>query len=157
MPMSMYWSSTLLTGTPIKNRPVELVHQLKILDVLRDFSGAYEFKMRYCKPVYNGYGYTWDGASNLEELNMKLRAKCMIRRLKKDVMTELPPITHTEVPMELTNRATYNRAEADPIKFIYDEAKNDRDVSLTLNPVPKLNPSPDPMSRMAPTPVSVAA
>jgi SNF2 family DNA or RNA helicase len=118
----------LLTGTPIKNRPVEFVHQLKILGVLPSFDGAYGFKMRYCNPEFNGYGYEWNGASNLEELNMKLRAKCMVRRLKKDVMTELPPITHSEVPMDLNNRSTYDRAEANPIAFIYDEALNDKEL-----------------------------
>jgi SWI/SNF-related matrix-associated actin-dependent regulator 1 of chromatin subfamily A len=84
--------------------------------------------MRYCNPEFNGYGYEWNGASNLEELNMKLRAKCMVRRLKKDVMTELPPITHSEVPMDLNNRSTYDRAEANPIAFIYDEALNDKEL-----------------------------
>lgn len=37
-------------------------------------------------------GCHWDfsGASNLDELQEKLRASCMIRRLKEDVLTELP-------------------------------------------------------------------
>jgi hypothetical protein len=118
----------LLTGTPIKNRPVEFVHQLKVLGLLNNFGGAYKFKMRYCNPTYNGYGYDWNGATNLEELNMKLRSTCMVRRLKRDVMTELPPITHTEVPMTISNRAEYTRADSDPIRYIYEEALNDKEL-----------------------------
>jgi SWI/SNF-related matrix-associated actin-dependent regulator 1 of chromatin subfamily A len=35
--------------------------------------------------------WVFDGSSNLEELNERLRSTCMVRRLKKDVLKELPP------------------------------------------------------------------
>lgn len=47
--------------------------------------------MRYCDGKHNGYGWDFRGASNLEEIQTKLREKFMIRRLKEDVLTELPP------------------------------------------------------------------
>jgi SWI/SNF-related matrix-associated actin-dependent regulator of chromatin subfamily A-like protein 1 len=35
--------------------------------------------------------WVFDGSSNLEELNERLRSTCMVRRLKRDVLKELPP------------------------------------------------------------------
>jgi SWI/SNF-related matrix-associated actin-dependent regulator 1 of chromatin subfamily A len=80
-----------MTGTPIVNRPKELwtlVHAVDPEDLGKSF---FKFAMRYCDARHNGYGWDFTGASNLEELQTKLRAKFMIRRLKEDVLTELPP------------------------------------------------------------------
>jgi SWI/SNF-related matrix-associated actin-dependent regulator 1 of chromatin subfamily A len=46
--------------------------------------------MRYCAATKNRFGWDMDGASNLDELQNKLRESFMIRRLKKDVLLELP-------------------------------------------------------------------
>lgn len=82
----------LLTGTPILNRPVELVPQLTRLGVLDSvFGGTWHFFKRYCDAHKDGFGWKFDGASNLDELQDKLRATVMIRRLKSDVWDELPP------------------------------------------------------------------
>lgn len=50
----------------------------------------------------------WDftGASNLEELNLELRKSGMIRRLKKDVLTELPPKRHQIIELSCPPEAT---------------------------------------------------
>lgn len=79
----------LLTGTPITNRPIELYPLIAYLDGPR-WSSYWKFAQRYCgASEMNG----WDtsGASNLEELQTILRETVMVRRLKKDVLTELPP------------------------------------------------------------------
>jgi SWI/SNF-related matrix-associated actin-dependent regulator 1 of chromatin subfamily A len=75
-----------LTGTPILNRPGELYSMLNWLDP-REWASRFYFARRYCA---GGWGM-FDGASNLEELQLRLRQSLMIRRLKKDVLTELPP------------------------------------------------------------------
>ena len=41
------------------------------------------------------------GASNLDELQSILRDKVMIRRLKKDVLTQLPPKQRQRIPFEI--------------------------------------------------------
>lgn len=78
-----------LTGTPLLNRPAELWPIANYLapDVFRS---KYWYYKTYCAAAYNGYGMDVKGASNLESLQEKLRTTFMIRRLKKDVLTELP-------------------------------------------------------------------
>jgi SWI/SNF-related matrix-associated actin-dependent regulator of chromatin subfamily A-like protein 1 len=83
-----------LTGTPVLNRPIELFPLLSAI-APADFGNFFAFAKRYCnaREVWHGNDSHWDfsGSSHLEELQEKLRASCMIRRLKADVLTELPP------------------------------------------------------------------
>ena len=80
-----------LTGTPIVNRPIELYTLIKALGFNGNLWGQQGYAFRYCNATQTGYGWDLSGASNLEELQDKLRAQLMIRRLKKDVLKELPP------------------------------------------------------------------
>lgn len=80
-----------LTGTPIVNRPIELWPILQSIDpngIGRNFMG---FAKRYCDAYKGDHGWDFTGASNLPELQMKLRTAFMVRRLKQDVLAELPP------------------------------------------------------------------
>lgn len=80
----------LLSGTPIANRPVELFPLINYLDPVT-WGNEWKFKQRYCGAHHNGFGWEFNGASHLDELQDKLRSSIMVRRLKKDVLTELPP------------------------------------------------------------------
>lgn len=109
----------LLTGTPIENRPIELWPLLQLVaasqfDPPKNRIGIispqqrkshpgegpnfWAFAKRYCglkKAYFPGRGRgrsAWDfsGATNLPELSKKLRQTCMVRRLKSDVLTDLP-------------------------------------------------------------------
>ena len=80
----------MLTGTPFLNRPIELWPLLRSLDPFGLGKNWKAFVTRYCAGHQTGYGWDVSGASNLAELQAKLRASIMIRRLKKDVLTELP-------------------------------------------------------------------
>lgn len=94
-----------LTGTPILNRPVELVAQLVALGYLKQSDpktqrGAWKiegtvpwFLYKFCGAEKNRWGTTFNGSSNEIELNEWLRTHCMIRRTKADVLTELPAKT----------------------------------------------------------------
>lgn len=62
-----------LSGTAIVNRPKELLQQLRIMGRLEDMGGEWPFKYRYCGAQTGEWGTTFDGASNLEELHLKLR------------------------------------------------------------------------------------
>ena len=107
-----------LTGTPVLNRPIELVQQLTFLGTLNDMGGFWHFAKRFCD-AHEADGF-WDmnGASNLEELSKRLRATCFVRREKADVIKELPPLQRTVVPVELDNLATYEAALADVISWM---------------------------------------
>ncbi|XP_031779096.1 SWI/SNF-related matrix-associated actin-dependent regulator of chromatin subfamily A-like protein 1 [Nasonia vitripennis] len=78
----------LLTGTPALSRPIELFPQIKLL--MPNFMSYQDFGMRYCSGVQTNYGWDFNGSSNLKELEILLKACCLIRRLKSDVMTQLP-------------------------------------------------------------------
>lgn len=80
-----------LTGTPIVNRPVELWPLVESLDPDGLGRNFFSYAKRYTNATHNGYGWDFSGASNLEELQEKLRTTVMVRRLKADVLTELPP------------------------------------------------------------------
>lgn len=82
--------SLFLSGTPLVNRPKELwglAHHL----APTVFPNKWDFLRRYCQGESSFFGQKWDGAQNLEELQEKMRSHFLIRRLKKDVLKELPP------------------------------------------------------------------
>ena len=80
-----------LTGTPIVNKPVELWPLIQALDPDGLGKNFMRYAMRYCDAHHNGFGWDFNGSSNLDELQEILRSKFMVRRLKKDVLKELPP------------------------------------------------------------------
>ncbi|KAL7039600.1 hypothetical protein ACKWTF_000045 [Chironomus riparius] len=78
----------MLSGTPALSRPVELFSQLKILDI-KNVLNYYHFTARYCNGRQSNFGWDVSGCSNLEELNILLKKKYLIRRIKSDVFLEL--------------------------------------------------------------------
>lgn len=84
-----------LTGTPILNRPYEIWPIVKSCDPSGLGKDETTFGYRYCGGFFDVTkgpkgGYNFSGASNEEELGQKLRGSFVIRRLKKDVLPELP-------------------------------------------------------------------
>jgi SWI/SNF-related matrix-associated actin-dependent regulator 1 of chromatin subfamily A len=79
-----------LTGTPILNRPIEvwpILHAIAPAGIGKNWR---HFVTRYCAGVQGRHGWDVSGSSNLTELQDELRATCMVRRLKSQVLTELP-------------------------------------------------------------------
>lgn len=124
-----------LSGTPLLNRPVELVNQLAFLDRLKEFGGGWKFMRRYCNAQRTRYGWDMNGASNLEELARKLRANCYVRREKKDVAKELPPLQRTEVPIEIDRVSEYQNAVDDVIRWVIEQQM----VRATMNTIEEIN------------------
>lgn len=92
-----------LTGTPVVNKPADLMAQLAIIGRINDFGGFKYFRERYC-----GGGKQ---ATNLNELNYKLTQLCFYRREKKAVLKDLPDKTRQIVLCEIDNRLEYTEAE----------------------------------------------
>lgn len=113
----------LMTGTPVMNRPVELIAQLDVLGKLDEFGGFWGFAKRYCGAFNDGYGWDLSGATNLDELHDRLRATCMIRRTKAQVLTELPAKRRAMVPIEMASREAYRRVEADLRVWLQERAE----------------------------------
>lgn len=80
-----------MTGSPIENgKPIELYPLIHRLDPETWKSWGYYTK-RYCGAYKGRWGWDVSGAANLEELQQKLRESVMVRRMKSQVLTELPP------------------------------------------------------------------
>ena len=114
-----------LTGTPVLNRPYELVSQLDILGRLEEFGGFWFFVKRYCNAhqewVSRKYVWNFKGANHLNELNEKLRAICYVRREKITVLNELPSKQRSVVPLDIDNRKEYQQVEKDLIKWLIEQ------------------------------------
>ncbi|XP_077009778.1 DNA annealing helicase and endonuclease ZRANB3 isoform X3 [Tamandua tetradactyla] len=97
----------LLTGTPALGRPEELFMQIEAL-FPQKFGTWTDYAKRYCNAHirYFGKRSQWDcrGASNLNELH-KLLSDIMIRRLKNEVLTQLPPKIRQRIPFDLPSAA----------------------------------------------------
>ena len=110
----------LLTGTPVVNKPNDLVCQLGIMDRMIDFGGWKYFMSRYCSGP--------NGASNLKELNFMLWKNCFFRREKSKVLTQLPDKVRQVMSCDITNRKEYQDAERDLIDYLkrYKEADDEK-------------------------------
>ncbi|KAG3274388.1 zinc finger RANBP2-type containing 3, transcript variant X2 [Ictidomys tridecemlineatus] len=97
----------LLTGTPALGRPEELFMQIEAL-FPQKFGTWTDYAKRYCNARIRYFGKRpqWDyrGASNLKELHHLLN-DIMIRRLKTEVLTQLPPKIRQHIPFDLPDKA----------------------------------------------------
>lgn len=110
----------LLSGTPILNRPVELVPQLDILGALSKLGGQWAFLRRYTNAKKTRFGWDFSGHSNLGELNLRMRQICYIRRTKDEVLKDLPDKQRNTVYIETDpkNWKDYKLAEGDLIAYL---------------------------------------
>lgn len=105
-----------MSGTPIINRPKEIYNAIQIVEPTL-FPNFMNFARKYCGAKHNGFGWDFNGASNLEDLYNKLQG-VMIRRKKEDVLPELPEKQRTVIPVELSNRKEYKTVEDDFIGWV---------------------------------------
>ncbi len=94
----------LLTGTPALNRPCELYPQCHLLrpDLFKNWKA---FTKRYCDGKMSPLGYyDFSGSSKKFELNWLIQKTVMVRRLKRDVLTQLPKKHRTEIYLKLKKK-----------------------------------------------------
>src|ERR1019366_7951099 len=109
-----------LTGTPVVNRPAELISQLRILGRLQDFGSGAKFGERF------------RGADAHLRLHWHLRARCFVRRLKADVLTQLPAKTRAVVPVELDNESEDRLAERDLVAWLRSQPLDLRELDAKV-------------------------
>jgi superfamily II DNA or RNA helicase len=101
-----------LTGTPLVNRPRELVPQLRALGRLGDFGSGASFERRF------------EGQEARERLHWHLRSTCYVRRRKEEVLTQLPPKRRITVPVPLANEHEYRHLEEDLVDWLRHEVND---------------------------------
>ena len=117
----------ILSGTPIPNKVSELAPQLEALGKLDDFGGWKRYADRYCEPrdveTRKGLVTTYNGATRLDELSDRLRMGTLIRRVKDDVLDELPPKMYSVVTVDAAERldAAYEEFESILADFDFGE------------------------------------
>jgi SWI/SNF-related matrix-associated actin-dependent regulator of chromatin subfamily A-like protein 1 len=109
-----------LTGTPVMNRPKELISQLRILGRLADFGSGAQFGKRFHGPDAH------------LRLHWHLRARCFARRLKHDVLPQLPAKTRAVVPVELDNQSDYRLAERDIVAWLQTQPFDLRELDAKV-------------------------
>lgn len=95
-----------ITGTPILNRPIEAFPVLRYLDP-PSFPNLHSYAVRYCDAKRDGFGWNYTGSSNMMELQKKLRSTLMVRRLKEDVLKDLPPKVRQIVELDADSQASH--------------------------------------------------
>ena len=99
-----------MSGTPILNRPSEIFTVLNMLKPFT-FNNYYLFGKKYCGAIHNGYGWDFDGASNIETsddgvtppLNHLLK-DIMLRRTMDDprLSDQMPDLLQTIVEVDIS-------------------------------------------------------
>lgn len=104
-----------MSGTPILNRPSEI---FTILNMLKPatFTNYYLFGKKYCGAIHNGYGWDFNGASNIETsddgvtppLNHLLK-DIMLRRTMDDprLSDQMPDLLQTIIEVDIS-RSKYD-------------------------------------------------
>lgn len=117
----------LLSGTAIKSRPIELFTPLNFLDP-KTWNDRHAFAIRFCAAFEDKFGWIYDGVSNTEELYGRI-SPIYLRRLKKDILPELPDKTYTDIRIELepSEMKEYVKIETET-KKIKQEYEEDKEV-----------------------------
>jgi len=98
-----------LTGTPVLNHADELISQLRVIGRLEDFGSGARFSRQFQGPLTE------------ERLHWHLRRRCFVRRLKSEVLPQLPPKRRVVVPVALDNKREYRLAEEDVISWLREQ------------------------------------
>lgn len=105
----------LLSGTPVVNRPEDLISQLSIMNRLSEFGGRAQFMADYCTDPRDKMA---EPAVSLSVLSRQLYDTCMIRREKAKVLPQLPDKTRVDLYVEISNAPEYNLAAADLAEYL---------------------------------------
>ena len=90
-------------------------------DIMTDF---YKYAHRYCAPTENRWCKEFNGAANTEELHYILDRKVMLRRLKSEVLHDLPAKIRQRIVVSTDSVITRSIAHMLKINF---GSKHDRE------------------------------
>ena len=98
-----------MSGTPITRCPEQFFPVLNLLDP-ETFPKLKPYQWHFCGAHKTAFRFDATGASNVEELHLKIRP-LMIRRTKKEVAPELPEKIRTPILLECVKDAEYEAIE----------------------------------------------
>ncbi|REK47529.1 MAG: ATP-dependent helicase [Bacteroidetes bacterium] len=101
-----------LTGTPVINKPKDLISQLGIIGRIPELFSYSQFVNRYCSGPRE--------ASNLKELNQVLNSHCFYRRDKSKVLKDLPAKVRQVIVCDIDTRKEYHDAMRDLEKYLQE-------------------------------------
>lgn len=127
-----------LSGTPILSRPIELYNAVQLIDP-SVFPSYMDFIMNYCGATHNGFGWDLSGATNTEELHDKLTSTIMLRRLKRDMLKDLPEKTRTVIPLEISNRSEYRQVSRDFLGWLESKDPKKMESASRAEAIVKIN------------------
>jgi SWI/SNF-related matrix-associated actin-dependent regulator 1 of chromatin subfamily A len=90
----------------------------------KEWGSAMSFGRRYCGARRTYWGWQFKGATHIKELNQRLLDFGMIRRLKVNVLKDLPAKTRTVIPVDISRRKEYDEAEKDFISWLRKKNKS---------------------------------
>ena len=123
----------VLSGTPIKNRPKEFQVILSMLSPKNKLlTNRWKYLFRFCNPKHNGFGWTFDGATNIDQLQ-ELIKPLMLRRTKDEVLKDLPPKQRIIIPLETDKVALKNYEDATEQFRIWAKDHIDKGLDLQIN------------------------
>lgn len=128
----------LLSGTPALSRPIELFPQIQAINP-KLLPKRHDYALRYCDAHKNYFG-GWDmrGSANLTELQVILENCVMIRRMKDQVLTELPPKIRRQVFLKLpTASKNFKMFQMQTAEYLNNLGMEDMDNPIALESVQK--------------------
>lgn len=93
----------LMTGTPFRQTPADLWPLLHLV-APKTFKSYWDFVEKYCLQTDNGFGPVIEKRPKNPDVFRQVVRTYMIRRRKKDVLTELPPLQRIPIPLEMTEK-----------------------------------------------------
>jgi len=109
-----------LSGTPVLNHAEELVSQLRVIGRLGEFGSGAQFARQF------------RGELSEERLHWHLRRRCFIRRLKSEVLPQLPAKRQVVVPVAMSNEREYRLAEDDVIAWLRSQPLDLRELNAKI-------------------------
>jgi len=120
----------IITATPIINNPIDFYNCIKMVNP-HIFPNYFNYGMRYCGAKHNGFGWSFKGVTNGEELNTILQNTVLLRRLKKNVAKQIPNKTHITVPITI-DRKEYDKANRNIKLWLKENKDNYKDGAMGL-------------------------
>jgi SNF2 family DNA or RNA helicase len=106
-----------LSGTPIVNKPIEFYNAISMINPMV-FPGWRYYVTKFCNGYQGAWGWEVNGHSNEDLLHKIMTKTIMLRRKKADVLDQLPAKIRSVVPLQITNRNEYSKAQEDIIEWI---------------------------------------